>query len=220
MSGPFDDPEVKRLMRDNGIVHKPGLAADLLQEVAPLLAEEGIDINATADLDMATLNAALGRAVERRNLQNFTPVGATRAKTLTTLRLLAEAINDNNLALADAITNSVEPEPAGDAPSIAHLIGVSMGTLDAWYTGPALPNNLPTVQVPAWQKHAKAAATDVLALARKGRAFDSIGSLHGHHTGLTILHGGILAITGTLHSWATRDHTTVPDLAALVLTDS
>jgi hypothetical protein len=103
------------------------------------------------------LNAALGRAVERRNLQNFTPAGETRSKTLTTLRLIAEAIDDNNFALADAITNSVEPEPAGDAPSIAHLIGVSMGTLDAWYTGPALPNNLPTVQVPAWQKHARAA---------------------------------------------------------------
>ena len=207
-------------MRDNGITHTPGLAAELVQEFAPLLAEEGIDVNAASGLDMVTLNATLGRAVERRNLEIFTPVGDTRAKALTVLRLTAEAIDENNLPLADAITNSLQPDPSGGDPSVNHVIDVSMRVLDTWHTDPHVLGGLRTGRVPAWEKHARTAATDVLALARKGRAFDSIGSLHRRHDGLTILHGGILAVTGTLQARARRENTTVGDLGATVLTET
>jgi hypothetical protein len=55
------------------IRHQPGIAADLMRELAPLLAAEGIDLNAALDLE--TLQAALDRAIERRNVALFTPVG-------------------------------------------------------------------------------------------------------------------------------------------------
>jgi len=132
----------------------------------------------------------------------------------------AEAIDENNLPLADAITNSLQPDPSGGDPSVAHVIGVSMGVLDTWHTDPHVLGGLRTVRVPAWEKHARTAATDVLALARKGRAFDSIGSLHRRHDGLTILHGGILAVTGTLQAWAGHENTTVGDLGATVLPET
>ena len=44
-----------------------GLADDLLRELAPLLAEDGIDVSRLDDVDVPTLQAALDRAVERRN---------------------------------------------------------------------------------------------------------------------------------------------------------
>lgn len=45
-----------------------------------------------------------------------------------------------------------------------------------------------------WNRQAASAAADVLAVARKGRAFDSIGAVHAKHSGLAILQGGVLAV--------------------------
>ena len=68
------------------------MADDLMRELAPLLAEDGIDLNDPNSIhDMESLQRALDRAVERRNMQLFTPVGEPRALALTTLRLFVEA---------------------------------------------------------------------------------------------------------------------------------
>jgi hypothetical protein len=47
---------------------KPGMARELLRELAPLLAEEGIDAGNIDAPDLQTLQAAMSRAVERRNM--------------------------------------------------------------------------------------------------------------------------------------------------------
>jgi hypothetical protein len=54
---------------------KPGMAKDLLRELAPLLAEEGIDVDNIDVPDLGTLQAAMNRAIERHNMARFTPVG-------------------------------------------------------------------------------------------------------------------------------------------------
>ena len=51
------------------IEHKPGMAEEMLRELAPLLAKEGIDLSGDDIPDMETLQAALDRTVERRNLE-------------------------------------------------------------------------------------------------------------------------------------------------------
>ena len=58
----------------------------MLRELAPLLAEEGIDVDNIDVPDLETLQAALDRAVERQNLARFTPVGHSRELVITTLR--------------------------------------------------------------------------------------------------------------------------------------
>jgi hypothetical protein len=109
-------------------VHTPGLADQMLRELAPLLAEEGIDLDDPDTLDPQLLQQALNRAVERRNLALFTPVGEARAMTVTTLRLVVEAIVVDNTALATAILEQVQPEPPDDsAASVAGCIGVGPG---------------------------------------------------------------------------------------------
>ena len=49
MTNPFDDPEVKAAMAQAGIVHKPGMAEELLSQLAPLLAADGIDLDNLAE---------------------------------------------------------------------------------------------------------------------------------------------------------------------------
>ncbi len=56
-----------------GIQFKPGMASDLLRELAPLLAEEGIDADNIDVPDVETLQRALNRAMERHNMSLFTP---------------------------------------------------------------------------------------------------------------------------------------------------
>lgn len=73
----FDDPEVKAAIAAAGVVHKPGIAQEVLRDLAPFLAEEGIDLNDPGDTDLETLNAALARATARYN-QSLPPVGQPR----------------------------------------------------------------------------------------------------------------------------------------------
>lgn len=58
---------------------KPGLANEMMRELARLLSEEGIDVDDIDVPDLPTLQAAIDRAVERHNLTRFTPVGTARS---------------------------------------------------------------------------------------------------------------------------------------------
>jgi len=53
------------------IQFSPGLAQQTLRELAPLLAEEGIDVDNIDVPDLATLQAAPQSAVERHNMTRF-----------------------------------------------------------------------------------------------------------------------------------------------------
>jgi hypothetical protein len=120
------------------IEHQPGLANEMLRELAPLLAEEGIDVDNIDVPDLETLQAAMNRAVERRNMQLFSPVGPTRDTALVTVRLVVEAILDGDTALAGALLAQVLPEsPDNSAATVASCIGIALGLLDDWLCGQA-----------------------------------------------------------------------------------
>ena len=68
------------------------MANELLHELAPLLAEEGINAGNIDVADPDTLQQALNRAIERHNMAMFTPVGQARDLAAVTLRLAAEAM--------------------------------------------------------------------------------------------------------------------------------
>lgn len=67
MTDIFDDPQVKAAMAAAGVVHKPGVADEVLRDLAPFLAEEGVDLNDLRDVDLERLNESLARATERYN---------------------------------------------------------------------------------------------------------------------------------------------------------
>jgi len=144
------------------------------RELAPLLAEEGIDVDNIDVPDLDTLQAAMKRAIERHNLTRFTPVGHARDLAVTTLRLVIEALADGDTTLAAAILEQVQPDsPDNTTATVAGCIGVALGLLDDWLTGsdPHAPAGLgQRVRLPAGHWLGERAATDILVLARKGRA--------------------------------------------------
>src|SRR5699024_11108395 len=106
---PFEDPEFAEEMRKKGIVHKPGMAAELMQEIAPLFKAEGIDLDdPDPDFDPDTLNAAMSRAVEQHNLGLMTPVAAEREQVEQVLTEFAEALTEKRLRAAGTVIESVE----------------------------------------------------------------------------------------------------------------
>lgn len=218
MSHPFDNEKIRSAFGAAGISHKPGLANNLLQDMAPLLAEEGIDVNDPSSYDMATLNVALARAVERTNLERFTPHGKERASALALLRQASEAIADGQDDVVRVAIEGLKPEGDGTGTAtIAQVIGVALGLLDSWYGDQKLRPALTATRIPRWNSRGKSAATDVIVLARKGRAFDSIGALHGKYNGFEILEGGVLAVAGSLNVWASHDKTSVRELGKSAL---
>jgi len=196
---------------------KPGMAQELLRELAPLLAEEGIDVDNIDVPDLQTLQAAMNRAVERRNMTMFTPVGHARDLAVTTLRLAAEALADGDTTLAAAILDQAQPESPGDsAPTVAACIGVALGLLDDWLAGgsPDTPPGLAQhVRLPAGNWTGERAATDILVLARKGRAFASLSTLIARQGGKHVLYGSALTLAATIQAWAAQTDTPVSDLA-------
>ncbi len=198
------------------IEHKPGLANETLRELAPLLAEEGIDVDNLPD-DLETLRHAMSRAVERHNMALFTPVGDTRDVAAATLRLVVEALAEDDTTLASAILDQVQPEsPDNTAPTVSACIGITLGLLDDWLSGsdPAPPPRLADrVRLPKGHWHGEHAARDILALAGKGRAFRALGSLITRQGGPQVLHGSALALTATIRAWSNDTATPMADLA-------
>jgi len=203
------------------IQFKPGIANEMLRELAPLLAEEGIDVDNIDVPDLDTLQAAMNRAVERHNMTRFTPVGPARDLVITTLRLTIEAIAEGHTTLAAAILDQVQPEsPDNTVATVAGCIGVALGLLDDWLTGtdPHTPTDLgQRVRLPAGHWLGERAATDILVLARKGRAFSSLNTLITRQGGKHVLYGSALTLAATIQTWATDTDTPVPDLVRAAL---
>lgn len=196
---------------------KPGMAQELLRELAPLLAEEGIDVDNIEVPDLQTLQRAMNRAMERHNMSLFTPVGQARALAAVTLRLAGEAIADGDTRLAAAVLDQAHPEsPDGSAPTVAACTGLALGLLDQWMAGndTDAPAGLAvTTRLPAGHWTGQRAATDILTLARKGRAFASLDSLIVRQGGQHVLYGSALALAAALQAWAAQTDTPVSDLA-------
>lgn len=195
---------------------KPGLAEETLRELGPLLAEEGIDVDHIDVPDLDTLQRALNRAVERHNMARFTPVAGARELAATTLRLVIDAMRQDNTTLAAQLLDQVPPEsPDNSTATVASCIGVALGLLDDWLSG--YDHHAPArladrVQMPAGHWHGKRAATDILVLARKQRAFRSLGTLITRQGGQHVLYGSALALTATIQTWSADTDTPVAEL--------
>lgn len=198
---------------------KPGMADELMRELAPLLAEDGVDINDVSDID--ALNRALQKATERRNMELFTPIGARRDQATALLMLVVAAIADNKTDLAARLLDTAQPEsPDNTAAEVSSCIGMALGLLDDWLSGrlPDAPDNLAdSVRLPSGHWFGERAAVNVLALARKGRAFHSLGSLITGQGSHQMLAGSALALAAAVLAWSRSSGTPVGKLLPAVI---
>lgn len=196
------------------IEHKPGMADDMLRELAPLLAEEGIDLASGDAPDMDTLQAALNRAVERRNLELFSPLGATRQIAVDTLRRVANAVLAGDSGTAAELLEQVQPEsPDNTVATVSSCIGIALGLLDDTLT----QAQAPTVTLPVGHWNGERAATDILALARKGKAFRSLDKLLIRQGGPQVLSGSALALTATVAAIARTGNAPTNDTVQAII---
>ena len=158
----------------------------------------------------------MNRAIERRNMALFTPVGAVREIAAVTLRLVVGAVVDEDTALAGAILAQVQPEsPDNSVATVASCIGISLSLLDDWLSGqdPGAPRNLSAlVTLPRGHWTGERAATDVLVLAGKGRAFRSLQTLITRQGSRALLPGSALALAAAIAAWADATDTPRSDL--------
>lgn len=87
-------------------------------------------------------------------------------------------------------------------------IGVALGLLDDWLTGsdPHAPKDLAQrFRLPAGHWLGERAATDILVLARKGRAISSLNTLITRQGGEHVLYGSALALAATIQTSADTD---------------
>ncbi|GAA1128788.1 hypothetical protein [Microbacterium aurantiacum] len=210
---PFDDPEVQAFLAREGIVRTPGMAAKLMRDLGPLVADEGFDLENLGEADVDGLNAALARATERHNLTLFTPIGDRRQQALAVLVRVARAVADDDEVAARRELGRISPEATVDLPAISDVMGVSIGLLDRWYSDPVTVTGLSAARFPRWAASARKAGTDIVGLARKGRGFDSLDRLHFAHSGLALYEAGALAVAAALTAWSRRENLAVEVVA-------
>lgn len=185
------------------------MAQEMLRELAPLLAEEGLDVDNLEVPDLQTLQDAMNRAVERRNRELFSPVGPARDMAAATLRdvvrailgLLADDARQAEELLADVVPNS----PDNSEPMVASCMGISLTLLDEWLSGADAdaPAGLAArTRLPKGHWTGGRAAKDILALAARAKAFDSVGSLEMRQGGPQVLAGCALALAVTVRAWS------------------
>lgn len=193
------------------------MANELLHELAPLLAEEGIDLDGGEIPDLATLQAAMDRAVQRHNLQLFTPVGTGRDNAAVVVRDVVIAIGSGDGVRAGEVLDAVEPQPTepGGA-SVAGCTGVAVGLLDSWLGGEdaAVPAGLgERSTLPAGHWLGERAAGHLIVLAERGRAFRSLQKVIARQGGYHVLFGSALAVAAVLLRWSQLTGIAVPQLA-------
>ena len=133
----------------------------------------------------------------------------------TALRLVVEALAEDDTSLASAVLDQVQSEsPDNTAPTVSACIGITLGLLDHWLSGsdPTSPPRLgDCIRLPKGHWQGERAAREILALAGKGRAFRSLGPLITLQGGPQVLHGS--ALTATIRAWSNDTGTPVPELA-------
>ncbi|WP_022869943.1 hypothetical protein [Yaniella halotolerans] len=168
---PFDEADdadlLARMQRD------PEAIDEVLEELKPLLAADGIDIHDLPNVDPDELHAAMTRAIERHQLEAHTPVGDARTLTVDTIRDISEALYQQQPAQAESMLRSLPLEPTAILPSNTYVTGLTLETLDSIYTNTKLRTALGIVRLPELSDATRAAAQDIQTFAMQGRAFHS-----------------------------------------------
>lgn len=168
---PFDEADdadlLARMQRD------PEAIDEVLEELKPLLAADGIDIHDLPNVDPDELHAAMARAIERHQLEAHTPVGDARTLTVDTIRDISEALYQQQPAQAESMLRSLPLEPTAILPSNTYVTGLTLETLDSIYTNTKLRTALGIVRLPELSDATRAAAQDIQTFAMQGRAFHS-----------------------------------------------
>jgi hypothetical protein len=191
---------------------RPGLGAAVLAEIAPLLADEGIDLDNLERCDPQRLQEALNRAAERINLARFTPVGEARSLAASRLREAVDAFAAGENEAGRRVLARL-PAEAGDGaePTVSACIGVSLGLLDDWLsTMPGTAADLPDAHgLPSAGDDAERAAVQIVALARRGEALATLEYLVSEHGGKTLLFGCVMALNAVARAWSAESDQSV-----------
>jgi len=201
------------------VVQVPGLADELLEELQPYLLDDGIDLRTASFDDVEALNAALGRALERRNADLFVPSASQRAYALTVFRLVTEALHDRQRELAQAIVWGVPPQSKEpEVATVAHVIGVGLELVDTWVADQAMRDRVFALRVAPWNRAAHAATNGILEAADTPLGAKAhVGALIAEHGGLALLEGVAIAVSGVIHADARFRKRPIADSLAVLL---
>ena len=185
-------------MKAAGIVHTPGMAKKMLDQIAPLLKEDGFDLDDPNGVDLDRLNAALSQASERHNLELFTPVGVHRANALDLLRQFSNLLAQDRPEEAFELLDAIPPDPGRRTAAVAHVIGAGLGILDEWGADPEVRGALAVATAPKILGVPRGSTREILEVARESNAFDSTDMLIRHYAGKAVLEGTMLAVAAVI----------------------
>lgn len=140
------------------------------------------------------------------------PVSDERARTINTLREIALALHRDEQTQATEILDSIEPEASNGRPSAAQLSVVAMESLDTWYATNQLRNGAVRISQRDIPRPFRNVTTDVDALASKGRALRSAGSLLQRNPAQAVAGAGSYLVAAALDTLADRRETSFNDL--------
>src|SRR5699024_12276335 len=105
------------------------------------------------------------------------PLTHAPARTITASPDISHPLHAQHHDKAVEILGNIRPEAHEGTPRAGHVTGVAMESLDTWYATGALHTGSARASQREAPRAVRNITPDVEALARKGRAYRSIGSL-------------------------------------------
>ncbi|NWN88786.1 MAG: hypothetical protein HLX51_09650 [Micrococcaceae bacterium] len=125
-----------------------------------------------------------------------------RARTMNTLREIAQAVHAQQYPAAEELLGSIGPEATESIPSNQQLAGVALAHLDAWYARNEFQHGAARVVQSEIPSSAGNLTPTLEALARKGRALRSAESLLRRNPESAVARAGAYMVTATLTALA------------------
>ena len=177
------------------------MADEILAEIAPLLAAEGVSLTDGRTYSEQELNGALQRAFSRRNFDAFVATGGDRIAAFRAIRGAAECVWDDDV---DGFKSSVAAITPDTVPTAAQAIGTTLSLLDAWFAngGVAARFGRPSFGRDRWDIDAARAGYEIHKRAKKRTAFDSRMEFIASWGGLSVLTFSMLIVFEGLRACA------------------
>lgn len=195
---PFADPQVVSLMKQVGAVHTPGMASRLVNDLRPLLLEDGYDLDNLGETSLEELDEAFGRAVEKYNATPSQDLFADRDAALEVLDDFTLYVEEGDERRARALIRALTGGNSADLPPASLVLEVAVKTLYFQFNSPEDAAELKGLRLPKWPKKPRGIGVELIRQARGGRAIEALPALIEKHGEGPVLEGTLLACAAAL----------------------
>ncbi len=162
-----------------------GMAAEVFEQLKPLLIESGIDLDSGRVYTIDEINEALQSAVQRHNFMMAIATDDTRIDAFDDIRTAANYLWEEEWEAFSEHLLAITPD---EEPTVAQIIGTALSLLDSWFEDETISERFGQLSLEGrWDASAEPVMTEIHSRAKEHQAFESYQEFLARWGGLDVL---------------------------------